>query len=36
MTQYVDQHDHLASIKDDLIEAALDLEATYDAQRQQE
>lgn len=33
MTQYIDQHDHLASIKDDLVEAALDLEATYDAQR---
>jgi len=33
MTQYIDQHDHLTSIKDDLIKAALDLEATYDAQR---
>ena len=36
MTQYVDQHDHLASIKDDLIQAALALEAEYEAKRRAE
>ena len=33
MRHYIAQHDHLASIEDDLVTAALDLEATYDAER---
>ena len=36
MSQYIDQHDHLASIKDDLIQAALELEAEYEAKRREE
>ncbi len=36
MSRYVDQHDHLASLKDDLVAAALDLEATYEANRREE
>lgn len=36
MTQYVAQHDHLASIKDELIAAALEIEAAYEAKRREE
>lgn len=36
MDRYIDQHDHLASIKNDLMEAALTLEAEYDAKRRME
>lgn len=36
MEQYVAQHDHLASIKDDLIQAALEIEAEYEAKRRAE
>ena len=36
MTQYLAQHENLASIKDKLIEAALALEATYEARRRAE
>ncbi len=36
MGSYIDQHDHLASIKDDLIEAALALEEEYEAKRRAE
>ncbi len=36
MEQYVAQHDHLASIRDDLIQAALELEAEYEAKRRAE
>ncbi len=36
MERYVAQHDHLASIKDDLVKAALALEAEYDARRRDE
>lgn len=33
MQQYLAQHDHLTSLKDDLVRAALDLEAEYEASR---
>ena len=36
MERYIDQHEHLASIKDDLIQTALALEAEYDAKRRAE
>ncbi|MFQ5568503.1 MAG: exonuclease subunit SbcD [Rhodothermales bacterium] len=36
MERYIAQHDHLASIKDDLLRAALDLEAAYEARRREE
>ena len=36
MERYIDQHDHLASIRDDLIQAALELEAEYEAKRRAE
>ncbi len=36
LERYVDQHEHLASIKDDLVQAALALEAEYDARRRDE
>lgn len=36
MRQYIEQHDHLASIKDDLIRAALELEVELEAIRRQE
>ena len=36
MGSYIDQHDHLASIKDDLIKAALALEVEYEAKRRAE
>jgi len=36
MERYIAQHDHLASLKDDLIEAALALEADYLAKRRDE
>jgi exonuclease SbcD len=32
LRQYVGQHDELASIEDDLVEAALELEAELDAE----
>ena len=36
MNSYIDQHDHLASIKDDLIKTALALEVEYEAKRRAE
>ncbi len=36
LERYVAQHEHLASIKDDLVQAALALEAEYDARRRDE
>ncbi len=36
LERYVAQHDNLASIKDDLVQAALALEAEYDARRRDE
>ena len=36
MEQYIAQHDHLASIRDDLIQAALELEAEYETTRRAE
>ncbi len=36
MTSYIAQHDNLATVKDDLIKAALELEAEYDAKRRAE
>lgn len=36
MERYIDQHDHLSSIKDDLVTAALELEAEYEARRRDE
>lgn len=36
MERYIDQHEHLASIKDDLVQAALEVEAELDAQRREE
>ena len=36
LRRYVAQHEDLASIEDDLVEAALDLEHIYDAQRRDE
>ena len=36
MGSYIDQHDHLASIKDDLIKAALALEEEFEAKRRAE
>lgn len=33
MEQYILQHEHLLDLKDDLIQTALDIEATYEAQR---
>ena len=36
LTSYISQHENLASIKDDLLEAALTLEAEYEARRREE
>lgn len=36
MEQYIAQHDHLVSISDELIQAALELEAIYESQRRAE
>ena len=36
MRQYLAQHEHLASVKDDLLQAALSLEIEYEAQRKEE
>jgi hypothetical protein len=36
MRQYVAQHDDLASIEDDLVSAALELEAEYESRRREE
>lgn len=36
MEQYILQHEHLLPLKNQLIEAALEIEATYDAQRRTE
>lgn len=36
MRQYVAQHQNLASIEDEMVEAALDLEAAYEARRRDE
>lgn len=36
LRRYVAQHDHLSSLEDDLVEAALELEAEYETQRRAE